>query len=446
MNYEEAVEFIESLSPTQVRPGLERFDLFMKEGGSLQDNIPCVHIAGTNGKGSVSTIIAETLYLAGVKTGKYTGPHLFAFNERYDINHKKINNADFARLCTDIKNKSDAFAQRHPEHGTLTWFEIITAIAFYYFAEQGLDATVLEVGLGGRFDATSVVSAPIATAIVTVGLDHQHILGNTIEEIAAEKAGIIKDGVPLVTACTGTALDTILHEAKSKSVPVIRVDAEGQVSAANDNAADCAKAIEERFALDSGAITSAIQAEKSYQRLNASVAAAVLALWEIQTKQNCLVHFKKALSSYFWPGRLQYFEKQKLLLDGAHNADGARALRKTIERLFPEQSRCFILSFYKSKQFEEIMSILLRPEDRVFASQTAGRRAVVSKDEIARKAAEMGCRTEVFEDLNSAFLAAAKEGVQYLKIGCGSFATVSAGLKYLAYKSVEDSQLDSRNL
>ena len=446
MNYEEAVEFIESLSPTQVRPGLERFDLFMKEEGSLQDNSACIHIAGTNGKGSVSTIVAETLYLAGLKTGKYTGPHLFTFNERYDINHKKISNADFARLCTDIKNKSEVFALRHPEQGTLTWFEIITAIAFYYFKEQGLDAAVLEVGLGGRFDATSVVSAPITTAIVTVGLDHQHILGNTIEEIAAEKAGIIKDGVPLVTACTGTALDTILDKAKGKGVPVIRVDAEGQASAANDSAEACVKAIQERFALHSGAISGAIQAEKSYQRLNASVAAAVLALWEIRTKQSCLAHFKKALSSYFWPGRLQYFEKQNLLLDGAHNMDGARALRNTIDRLFPEQGRCFILSFYKSKQFEQIMSILLRPEDRVFASQTAGRRAVVSKDEIARISAELGCMTELFEDLNSAFLAAAKESLQYLIIGCGSFATVSAGLKYLGYKNVEDSQLDSRNL
>lgn len=472
MNYDEAVEYIERLSPTQVRPGFERFCLFMKEEGQIQDAAPCIHIGGTNGKGSVTTIVAETLNQAGLHTAKYTGPHLFAFNERYDVAGNKISNEDFARICSAIKNKSEHFAVRHPEQGTLTWFEILTAIAFFYFAEKKLDASIFEVGLGGRFDATSVVSKPLATAIVTVSLDHTHILGNTVEEIAGEKAGIIKPEIPLVTACTDRALQIILSEASSKQAAVIQVNADAELFAANAYASELVGLIQEKYAQQSKSIQQTIKNQKSYQRINASVAAALLALWEIKTQKNCLQYFYSALSFYFWPGRLQYFEEHNLLLDGAHNIDGARALRKTIDDLFPDQSRCFILSFYKSKQFKDIMSILLRSGDHVYAAQASGKRAVVSTDEIVKRAEALGCVTESFPDLPSAFTAAEAFGTPALpaenkpgqsqeiaesilpasvekanlRIGCGSFATVSAGLIYLGYKNVQDSQLDSRNL
>ncbi|MBX9724156.1 MAG: hypothetical protein K2X81_22300, partial [Candidatus Obscuribacterales bacterium] len=201
MNYEEAIEYIESLMPTVLKPGLERFQLFMNENASLQDQVQSVHVAGTNGKGSVLSILAETLKESGLKTGRYTGPHLLAYNERIAINDCMISDSDFAALMSELRAKSEDFGKRHPQHGILSWFELLTAMAFFYFAKNKTQAATYEVGLGGRWDATNVLAAPIATAIVSISLDHTHILGSTESQIAAEKAGIIKTGVPLVTAC-----------------------------------------------------------------------------------------------------------------------------------------------------------------------------------------------------------------------------------------------------
>ncbi len=446
MNYEEAIEYIESLMPTVLKPGLERFQLFMKEHACLQDQVQSIHVAGTNGKGSVISILAETLKEAGLKTGRYTGPHLLSYNERIAVNDKIISNDEFAALVSDLKEKSEDFGKRHSQHGILSWFELLTAMAFFHFSQSKVEAATYEVGLGGRWDATNVLSAPIASAIVSISLDHTHILGATESQIAAEKAGIIKSAVPLITACKGIALATIVAQAKEKNAAVIVVDENCNLSCGSGNPREFqyVDALKKRFESTSIPITNSIMKKHGYQRANACVAAAILGIWEIETGKPCLEHFDKSLSAFFWPGRLQYFEQHNLLLDGAHNQAGAKALKESLDELFPNKSRCFVLSFYRSKEFKEILSAILRPGDLVFASQSPGTRPVVPSEEIVMSAIELGAEAKAFPSLEEALKAAlAQTNGSFIRIACGSFATVKAALKFMSYKTPEDSRRDS---
>lgn len=461
MNYEESIAYIDSLSPTLVRPGLERFDLFMQEQRNLQDSYASLHIAGTNGKGSVVCMLAETFRQAGIKCGRYTGPHLLAYNERVEIDAAPISDDEFAAICSELRNKSEEFGKRHPEHGILTWFELLTAISFFEFAKTNVEVGVFEVGLGGQFDATTVLHSPVSTAIVSISLDHTHILGSTVEEIAREKAGIIKAGVPLVTACQGSALGVILEQARINNAPVIRVNEhlELQSGANLEEEEKLISALQARF--ESLQFTHSLAAEsaeaaqslrnlisnrKGYQRHNAAVAAVVLGLWELKHGKDALSHFDKALNTFFWPGRMQFFEAANLLLDGAHNEAGAAALRQSLDELFPNKARAFILSFYQTKHFEKILSALIQPGDKVYASQASGKRPVVSAAKIVEKATEIGASATEYESIESAFKAAVQDAPRLLKIGAGSFATVAAGLKYLGFESVREAQCQSKNI
>lgn len=449
MNYQEAIDYIESLSPTQVKPGLERFHLFAEECGKPQDQIASLHVAGTNGKGSVACMLAETLTQAGLQTGRYTGPHLLSFNERFEISGSAIADDEFAVIMTELKRLSEDFASRHPEHGQLSWFEIITAVAIFEFAKKRLDAAVYEVGLGGQFDATNILTSPVVTGIVTVSLDHMHLLGSSEKEIAREKAGIIKKAVPIVTACTGDALAQIKQIAIEKSAPLICVSQDTKLKSGSESQPEkeLIDAIEKRFKSLSPTIAASISKQSGYQRINASVAATMLGVWEIEKNKNCLDKFENALSNYFWPGRLQYFEKNQLILDGAHNEAGAKALKESLDELFPNKARCFVLSFYQSKRFREALKQLLQPGDLVFASQAVGRRPVVPVEQIVMTARELGAQAESFQSLEEALKALLElDKGDRLRIATGSFATVSAALKFMGYKCAEASRMDSRTL
>src|SRR6185369_3255745 len=154
MNYLQTLAYIESLSPTLERPSLKRIQLFMEEQGQPQDTFPSLHVAGTNGKGSTVAILDNVLRAAQLKVGRFTGPHLLRWNERFHLNGMPIEDERFAQLASRLREKSEDFGRRHEDLGPLTWFEFLTAIAFFFFAEEKVDIGVFEVGLGGRFDAT----------------------------------------------------------------------------------------------------------------------------------------------------------------------------------------------------------------------------------------------------------------------------------------------------
>lgn len=220
MNYLESIAYLDGLAPTLEKPTLDRIAAFFEEYGNPQNCLPCFHVGGTNGKGSTVAILASVLQKCGLSVGRFTGPHLLRWNERFQINEVPIPDFQFAQYATRLKSMSEEFACRHPELGPLTWFEFITAIACQYFAEQKVDVAVIEVGLGGRFDATNVIANVLASVITNVDLDHTHILGETVDKIALEKAGIIKAGIPVVTAVGGTALRVIADRAWHAGAPL----------------------------------------------------------------------------------------------------------------------------------------------------------------------------------------------------------------------------------
>ena len=197
MTYEEAVEFLNAPKYSETRPGLGPVTELMERLGNPQDQLKYVHIAGTNGKGSTAAYMDSVLRAAGYRTGLYTSPFLEQFNERIRVNGESIGNEELARITTRVR---DAVEQMEKDGSTApTIFEMVTAVAFLYFLERQCDIVVLEVGMGGRLDATNIIRHPEVSIITKLGMDHMNFLGNTLGEIAWEKAGIMKQGTPCVS-------------------------------------------------------------------------------------------------------------------------------------------------------------------------------------------------------------------------------------------------------
>ena len=294
MTYKMALEYIHSLNRFGSKPGLGRIKELLSLLGNPQKELKCVHVAGTNGKGSTSTMIASGLQKSGLKVGLYISPYIIEFRERIQIDNTYINKRSLSRLVDRVKTVAEKMAD-HP-----TEFEFITAVMFLYFKEQKVDVAVIEVGLGGRFDATNVIT-PILSVITKISLDHTAVLGNTYKKIAFEKSGIIKNGVPVVIAPNQEveALMEIERVAKENNAPVT-------VAKRNKN-----------FKLSLCG---------DYQQENAATAYNALKILGVKQKD-----ILSGLENAFIPARMEKIAKG-VYIDGAHNPDGAIALSKQIKK------------------------------------------------------------------------------------------------------------------
>jgi dihydrofolate synthase / folylpolyglutamate synthase len=440
MNYLESVAYIESLAPTILDPDLARFASFMRQHGNLQDKFASIHVAGTNGKGSTVAIVESVLRTAGLRTGRFIGPHLLRWNERFHVNGQPVGDDEFAALCTILREHSEAFGREHPQYGSLTWFEFLTAVGFFWFAQSEVEVAVVEVGLGGRWDSTNVLSNPLATAITTIDYDHMHILGSTLGEIAGEKAGIIKPGVPVVTAVSGLALETIMARVDELGCPVFIV---GEFDRPDGVHVEYVESeTKQRRSVDlrrfAAAYSESAQAAL-YQKQNALISYMVLSLVEQRLNKDLIEpHFADGLKRVYWPGRFQYIPDRHLLLDGAHNPAGSRALAAALERSF-DSPRCFVLSFFESKNVLAALQSLLRPGDRVFASQAKTHRAVCKAERIVELSAQLGAKAKAVSSISEA-LQQAEESRRHeeLIVATGSFATVKECMLAMGWRTVED--------
>jgi dihydrofolate synthase/folylpolyglutamate synthase len=439
MNYAEAIEYIESLVPTQELPGLERIEAFLAANGSPQTKLKVLHIGGTNGKGSTAAMLDSILQAGGVKTAKFTGPHLLKWNERFHLNGTAISDFEFAQRATTIRELSDKFAEENSQLGPLTWFEFLTALAIFYFVECPIDVAIFEVGLGGRFDATNVFARPLSTAITNVSLDHTHVLGNTIEQIAAEKAGIIKAKVPIVTAASPPALEVIKARAAELSAPFIpcSVDTSGGTGLHRpDSYTTSEDGIMKVISLTKKALLG------SHQRANAVVAIEMLKSSGLMGLSSDVV--EKGLANVYWPGRFQVIPTMGVVLDGAHNVAGGEALRASLDELFPKQAFRFVFACYENKDGVAMLQTLLRSKDRLYASEVAGKRAVFPKTVLARHAEEMGVQISLHPSVGQALMQAFKErkGDEIIVV-TGSFGTIRDALQQLGWMSVEEGLVKS---
>ncbi|MBN1646267.1 bifunctional folylpolyglutamate synthase/dihydrofolate synthase [Candidatus Woesearchaeota archaeon] len=280
------LEEMYSLDPLEIKLGLERMHEVLEKFGNPQKKLKVIHVAGTNGKGSVCAMLQSILSHAGKKTGCYTSPHILEFNERITIKYQKIKDQDIAKLFNEIKKTGVR----------LTFFEVSTVLAILHFAEQEVDYAIFEVGLGGRLDATNVFDSPRVTVITNIDLDHTEFLGKTRSEISKEKAGILRKGVPLFTSETNLIIQDLCDDLGSPFVLCTPYNGE-------------------------------ISLKGKYQKRNAGIAVQVAKYLGID--YNAII---AGIADAKWPGRLEYIEPN-VLIDAAHNPAGMIELKQHLEQI-----------------------------------------------------------------------------------------------------------------
>jgi dihydrofolate synthase/folylpolyglutamate synthase len=345
------IKFLDSLTDFGIKLGLDKVSLLLKKVGNPHFRYPSVLIAGTNGKGSTAKFLSTILQESGYKTGLYTSPHLINVEERIKINDKDISPEIFENICIDVKK----IVEKLPIEKIPTYFEAITAIAFYYFKEEKIDILVCEVGMGGRYDATNVLSS-FLEIIMPVSFDHMEFLGNSLQEIAREKAGIIKDNSFLVVGEQKKEARDVISEvssikhAKSFFYPYDFFFKINSSSLKNGNNFDFygIKEIKDLTIKISG----------QHQLQNSCVAiqsALVIDKYFFPVKEDSI---KKGLEQTYWPARFQIISKNPLIiLDGAHNPDGAQILIKSLDFYFPNEKFIFLVGILKDKEYIEILKI-----------------------------------------------------------------------------------------
>lgn len=340
MTYSESIHFLCNLRIFGTRLGLENTLELARLMGHPQERLRFIHVAGTNGKGSTCAIL-ESIYRAnGQQCGLFTSPHLISFTERIQVDRVCIAEADVARLTAKI-----IAALGGPDVGEWrfcpTFFEVVAVMALLFFDERRCDLVIWETGLGGRLDATNIVT-PLASVITNIQKDHQQWLGSTLEQIAIEKAGIIKPGIPVITgADPGPALEVIRATAHRSNAPCVEVDA--PIDLPDD------------FPLPG-----------EHQRMNATVALAAI------NSINAIIPVSdraiaEGLRTVRWAGRLQMVQRGgcQFLLDGAHNADGARTLATTLRSLFPGRRFALVLGVFRDKPWKEMCEWLVPVTERL---------------------------------------------------------------------------------
>ena len=331
MNYQEAWEFLDQLQFFKIKLGLDSMKQFLERLGNPHRDLQYIHVGGTNGKGSVCATLCSILTAAGYKTGLYTSPHLSSVRERFRIGHQYIGKQDFARLITKIHDVLDG--------GQITYFECTTTLALLWFAEQKVDCAVLEVGMGGRLDATNVVT-PLLSLITNVSMDHEQYLGTTLADVSAEKAGIIKEGVPVVAGVADDDSGRVIRQTcDERKAQLFLFGREFNGSFSPEN-----KKSWQYQGLDGEVLVDLPMSLRGhYQIANSSLALAAIQLLRQQGWQVTEEQLRTGLEQTFWPGRLEFFRLNKdgikvdeksegwnFLLDGAHNPAGVKALKHAL--------------------------------------------------------------------------------------------------------------------
>lgn len=362
--------FLEQTKAYGSVPGLDSIRNLMHELQDVQEQLAIVHIAGTNGKGSVGAMVERVLREAGYRTGRFVSPAVFSYREIIQCNGEPISEQDFAELTGRVQAVCEHLTKRGLPHPTA--FEVETAIAFLYFVQSDCELVLLEVGMGGRLDATNLIQSPVCSVITTISMDHMAFLGDNLAAIAAEKAGIIKAHCPVVSACQkaeaaevlgkrAKSLHAKLFFAREEQMTEVSYDCRGLsflwrgtaklwiplTGAAQLHNAACALEALEVLSRHCG-----------YRRISEEIVAA-------------------GLRKVRWEGRFELIsEEPTVILDGAHNEDAALALRQTLENCFTNRRILYIIGVLADKEHEKILRIMLPLADRVYTVTPDSERAL----------------------------------------------------------------------
>ena len=413
MTYNEAIKFLYDLQLFGAKLGLENTFKLAELAGKPQDKLRFIHVAGTNGKGSTCAMLESIYRAAGLRVGLFTSPHLVAFGERIQVNRQLIGEADIVRLVSEMKS----LMARFPEDSHPTFFEVVTVMALRYFAEQKCDLVIWEAGLGGRLDATNIVT-PLVSVITNIQFDHQAWLGDTLARIAGEKAGIIKPRVPVITAVDDPAAFRILFETARRN--------------------ECPFSLITWTQAEYPPLHGlALPLLGEHQRVNAAVAVHTVQTLrkEIPVSDDTI---RAGLTSVQWPGRLQLVERsngQKLLLDGAHNIGGAESLRVALKTYFSAQPATLVLGILRDKDCEKICAILAPLAGRILLVPVNSQRTA-SPHELAPVCRAANPQAEIRETTSLA---------EALGLAANDAFVVIAGSLYLIGEAMELLKLTSRS-
>ena len=396
MNYTEALDYIHSISWTFCKPGLERIGELCEKLGNPQKELKFIHVAGTNGKGSFCSMMNSILLESGFKVGLYTSPYIRFFNERMCVNGIPISNTELAELTAYVKPFADEMADKPTE------FELITAIAFEFFRRHNCDIVILEAGMGGRLDSTNIIRNPYLSVITGIALDHTAFLGDTVEKIAAEKAGIIKDNAPVLYGGTDDSASEVIESAAKKSGSVFyRVDyskLKVQVNNLDGTVFEYGNYKNLKILLLG-----------EYQPRNASV---VLNAVEILRKQGLNISDEaiyNGLSYAKWQGRFEILLRDPLMIfDGAHNPQGIRSAVESIKKYFGNEKVYLLTGVLRDKDYTAIAKDLSTVASRAFTLTPDSPRALNSV-EYAETLNRSGIEATAYESLAEALKHAVSE-------------------------------------
>ncbi len=408
MNYEQALEYIHSVNWTFCKPGLERITKLCDALGNPQKKLRFIHVAGTNGKGSTSAMLSSILQKAGYRTGLYTSPYIRTFCERIRVNGENIPKDTLATLTQRIRPIADAMKDKPTE------FELITALAFEYFYQSSCDVVVLEVGLGGRLDSTNVIENTVLSIITGIDFDHTALLGNTIEEIAREKAGIIKTGCPILFGGEeGAAYDTVHRIAIAKNAPFHTVDRSSykQSEATLDGT---------RF--DYSHYTDLqLPLLGAYQPYNATL---VLTAIDLLRRQGFAIGedaVRQGLAAVRWPARFELLSRDPVIIyDGGHNPEGVRAAIASIQTYFPNQKVNLLGGVMADKDRDEMIETMKPVVARAFAVTPNNPRALAASDYAAQLTAHgipSNAFASVADGVKAAVESSKQEGIPLICLG-----------------------------
>jgi len=404
---------------------LERMVALVKSLGDPQNSYPIIHVAGTKGKGSVSVLCANALREAGYKVGLYTSPHLDDYAERIQINGEFIPHGDLAKLVEEIKPHVAAI----PE---LTTFEITTALAFMYFALEKVTAAVIEVGLGGRLDATNVVQ-PVVSVITSISYDHTLLLGDTLAEIAGEKSGIIKPGIPVVSSPQQEEARLVIEQiADEKSSPLFQVgrdllykEIEHSLEKQSFNLWSPGDEKDSKISLS-------IPLLGSHQVVNAVTAYAALDTFR---KKGFVINdnaIKRGFANVFWPGRFEIAQQSPpIILDCAHNRDSALKLRLTLEEYFPGKKSLLIFGASEDKDINGMLKELMPIVEEVMVVKSFHTRGI-EQEKLLKLAKSYGQPVNIVEHIPEAIeTALQRSSDRTVVVVTGSIFVVAEARKFL---------------
>ena len=375
MNYEEALAYVQKAIDTGKKQGHQRLLSFLEGFDSPQEALKIIHVAGTNGKGSVCAMLSSVLERAGYKVGLFTSPHLLTYNERFRINGKNITDERFTYMIKTLERSSRIFFNNDDE--VFSFFELMTLMAFLYFSEEKVDFLILETGIGGRLDSTNIIRKPVLSVITAIGMDHMEYLGNNLETIAMEKSGIIKKNSPTVLYFqTDEVYNVIKNQALFKESKLYYLKS-------------CCTVCEHWGNLDGTSFTARFDLEENsavysirikllggYQVNNACLAILTL---EALMEQGFTINtsaITNGLLEVCWPGRLEIVGcKPLVILDGAHNENGAAALKDELYHYFKDKDMIMVLGVLADKEHDTIVEYLCRQARAVVVTQPNNKRA-----------------------------------------------------------------------